>query len=69
MPLTQISTTSIKDDAVTQNKINVPLSSRNLIVNGAMNVAQRGTTSTSTSYQTVDRFALLTTGVDEAPTQ
>ena len=29
---------------------------RNLIFNGAMNVAQRGTSSTSTSYKTVDRF-------------
>ena len=32
------------------------LSNRNLIINGAMQVAQRGTSSTSTSYQTVDRF-------------
>ena len=29
---------------------------RNLIINGAMNVAQRGTSSTSLYYQTVDRF-------------
>ena len=29
---------------------------RNLIINGAMNVAQRGTSSTSTGYKTVDRF-------------
>ena len=29
---------------------------RNLIINGAMEVAQRGTTSTSNGYQTVDRF-------------
>lgn len=28
----------------------------NLIINGAMQVAQRGTSSTSTGYQTVDRF-------------
>jgi len=33
-----------------------PRSFRNLIINGAMNVTQRGTSSTSTSYQTVDRF-------------
>jgi hypothetical protein len=35
------------------------LSNRNLIINGAMQVAQRGTSSTSTNtiaYQTVDRF-------------
>ena len=32
-----------------------PLSHRNMVINGAMNVAQRGTSSTSTEYQTVDR--------------
>ena len=41
----------------------------NLVINGSMNVAQRGTSSTSTYYQTVDRFQLRTSGVDEAPTQ
>ena len=64
-----IGTTQIADDAVTKAKVSVPLTNRNLIINGAMNVAQRGTTSTSTSYQTIDRFALLTAGVEEAPTQ
>jgi len=29
---------------------------RNMVINGAMQVAQRGTSSTSESYQTVDRF-------------
>jgi hypothetical protein len=33
-----------------------PLSNRNLIINGAMRVAQRGTTSPSGGYQTVDRM-------------
>ena len=33
-----------------------PLSHRNMIINGGMNVAQRGTSSTSGGYQTVDRF-------------
>jgi len=33
-----------------------PLSNRNLIINGAMNIAQRGTSSTSSGYHTVDRF-------------
>ena len=32
------------------------LSNRNLIINGAMEIAQRGTSSTSDSYRTVDRF-------------
>ena len=47
------------------------LSFRNLIINGGMNVAQRnyGGSSTSTGYQTVDRFKLETNGVDEAITQ
>ena len=32
------------------------LSNRNLIINGAMHVAQRGTSSTSNQYGTLDRF-------------
>ena len=32
------------------------LSNRNLIINGAMNVAQRGTSSTSNGYKILDRF-------------
>ena len=45
------------------------LSNRNIIINGAMLVAQRGTSSTSTGIQTVDRFGLSTAGLDEAMTQ
>ena len=45
------------------------LSNRNLIINGAMQVAQRGTSSTSGGYQTVDRYRCNNSGVDEAPTQ
>jgi len=33
-----------------------PLSNRNLIINGAMQVAQRGTSSTTSGYGSVDRF-------------
>jgi len=40
-----------------------------LIINGAMEVAQRGTTSTSDEYQTVDRFRTSNGGLDEAVTQ
>ena len=43
--------------------------SKNLIINGAMNVAQRGTSSTSGNYQTVDRFYPDWNGTDEAMTQ
>ena len=42
---------------------------RNIIINGAMNVSQRGASSTSTGYQTVDRFAVNFSGEDEALTQ
>ena len=46
------------------------LSHRNLIINGAMMVAQRGVTSTTANaYSTVDRVQIRTSGVDEAPTQ
>ena len=41
---------------------------KNLIINGAMQVAQRGTSSTSTGYQTVDRITMYHGGTDEAPT-
>ena len=38
---------------------------RNLIINGAMQVAQRGTSSTSNGYATVDRFQFSTTNTDQ----
>jgi len=41
---------------------------KNIIINGAMQVAQRGTSSTQTGYRTVDRFTMYHGGVDEAPT-
>ena len=40
---------------------------RNIIINGAMNIAQRGTSSTSEGY-VVDRMNTLFNGTDEAPT-
>ena len=42
---------------------------RNLIINGAMEVAQRGTSSTASGFATIDRFLVLHSGTDEAPTQ
>ncbi len=42
---------------------------RNLIINGAMQIAQRGTSSTSEGYQTLDRFPVYVAGTDESPTQ
>jgi len=41
----------------------------NLVINGAMQVAQRATSSTDDNYQTVDRWAVWRTSVDENPTQ
>ena len=42
----------------------------NLIVNGAVNVAQRSSSSTTTNgYATVDRFGKYTSSTDETPTQ
>ena len=45
------------------------LGNRNLIINGAMQVAQRGTSSTTFGYHTVDRFQTDGGGFDEIPTQ
>ena len=42
---------------------------KNLVVNGAFQIAQRGLSSTSSGIKTVDRFRTDYTGVDEAPTQ
>ena len=41
---------------------------KNLIINGAMLVAQRGTSSTDNNYGSVDRFKVGRGGTDEAPT-
>ena len=45
------------------------LSNRNLIINGAMQVAQRGTSSTVDGFATLDRFKTASSGTDELPTQ
>ena len=55
------------DGTCTANLTNKP--NRNLIINGAMQVAQRGTSSTTIGYQTVDRFSMSFGGEDEDPTQ
>ena len=46
-----------------------PLSNRNLIINGAMQVAQRGTTSTLSNYGSVDRMRVSYTGGTVTQTQ
>ena len=60
--------TLASDGTCTANITN-NLSNRNLIINGAMQVAQRGTSSTTNGYGSVDRFRVFYTGVDENPTQ
>jgi hypothetical protein len=42
---------------------------KNLIINGAMQVAQRGTSDTGTGYLSLDRFSVGINGNDESPTQ
>jgi hypothetical protein len=42
--------------------------SKNLIINGSMLVAQRGTSSTSNGYKTVDRFTTYTDNIGVTPT-
>jgi len=45
------------------------LSHRNLIINGAMTVAQRATSATADGYQTIDRFSSSQGSTDESHTQ
>ncbi len=60
---------TLADNGTCTANITNNLSNRNLIINGAMQVAQRGTSSTTANtYSTVDRNQIRTSGVDEAPT-
>lgn len=57
MPISTINTNSIADDAVTVPKVtDQVLTHRNLIINGAMQVAQRGTSFTADNVFTLDRW-------------
>ena len=73
LPSTETGTIVSKDSANSlQNITGInggQLGNRNLIINGAMQVAQRGTSSTSNGYGSVDRFLLVSSGTDEALTQ
>ena len=64
MALTQVGLERL--NTATTKKIGT---NKNLIINGAMEVAQRGTSSTSAGYQTVDRVQFAKGGTDETPTQ
>jgi len=63
---------NINISGVTTAKSFVPtegqLSNRNLIINGAMRVAQRATSSTTSGTYTADRFIHLFSGTNESPT-
>jgi len=58
--------TVANDGTCTANITNKP--NRNLIINGDMQVAQRGTTSTTNGFGSVDRFPVFSQSTDEAPT-
>ena len=60
-----IVTADIAADAVTASKLNVgQLSHRNLIINGAMQVAQRGTSFTNTTGYQIDRWFVANPGTN-----
>ena len=71
MPLSKIVANSITDDTITTDQIadTSVHGRRNLIINGAMQVAQRGTSSTSDSYRTVDRTRTNHGGASVTQTQ
>lgn len=58
MPLSKIVAKSITDNTITTDQIadTSVHGRRNLVINGGMRVAQRGTSSTLATYGTVDRF-------------
>ena len=64
MALTQVGLERL--NTATTKKIGT---NKNLVINGAMQVAQRGTSSTTAGIKTVDRFRGDWSGVDNAPTQ
>jgi len=68
MALSTIKTASIANDAITSDKIinDGNLGVRNLIINGAMQVAQRGTSgATGNGYNSVDRFRIASGGTSQ----
>ena len=65
MAIDKVTSASITDGTITSSDLAsgaVPNQSafKNIIINGDMSIAQRGTTSSSTGYQTVDRWQLNT---------
>lgn len=71
MALSKIKAPSIADDSITVDQIadNAVHGRRNLVINGAMNVAQRATSTTSVSgggYHACDRWNMTVSGRDDA---
>ena len=64
-----INTTGIITATTLNYTGNQNLSNRNLVINGEFRIAQRGSSSTSSGYHTVDRFQVNNSGTNEAPTQ
>ena len=71
-----IKNTAATSDAITfatdgtcTAKVTNNLSNRNLIINGDFNIAQRGTSSGSSGYKTVDRWQMSAGGANAALTQ
>ena len=60
---------TLATDGTCTAKITNNLSNRNLVINGAMNVAQYGQSSGSSGYQCVDRFQMVAGGANAALTQ
>ena len=61
-----ISTAKIQDNAVTAAKYVEPIPLRNIIINGDMSIAQRGTSTSSITgdgYHTIDRFKTSISGL------
>ena len=63
-----VTATSFSGSGANLTGISAPLSFRNLIINGAFQVAQRGTSHGSSGYRTVDRFQFSGAGLNAALT-
>ena len=69
MAIDKVVSASIADDAVTSDKVAsgvLPVNFRNIIINGDMGIAQRGTSASSltgSGYNTVDRFRMSASSI------
>ena len=59
---------TLASDGTATAKITNPRSNRNLIINGAMQFAQRGTSGTANGFTSVDRFQVVLGGAEELAT-